>query len=177
MHSDFGAILDHVALRADAEVARHVGTCPRCAALAERALRLLGAGRRAAAWPLPSRRAMRRAMRIFREARAPARPSLLELVLDSLLAPAPAVRAAAAPARFLRYAGRITVEIQVTPRPRSVELLGQITPRDYAREVVLRSGKLVRRGPVAEDGTFRLVAPRRRLGIEIGDARIAGLEP
>jgi hypothetical protein len=177
LHADFGALLDHLAGRTDGEVARHLGSCPSCAALAETAGRLLGAGRRALAAPRPSRRAMQRAMRIFREARAPARPSLLELVLDSLLDAAPALRAAAAPApRFLRFHGRVTVEIQATPAAKGVDLRGQLLPADFASEVLLTSGRLRRRAGVAEDGTFLFEGvPRRTVDLAIGDARIANL--
>jgi len=140
----------------------------------EGAERLLAAGRRALASAPPGRRAMARAMRIFREATKP-RASLLRLVLDSLLAPAPALRASAATGRFLRFEGAVTVELQLAPAARGIDLRGQLTPAGYAAEVVV-AGKRRRRARVAPDGSFVMRGvPRGTVTLEVGPSRFAGL--
>ncbi|MHC4932803.1 MAG: hypothetical protein ACYTGV_11505, partial [Planctomycetota bacterium] len=155
----------------------HLETCSSCAARAERAARLLAAGRRALSAPKLSKKAMKRAVRVFRENLAPQQPATLRLVLDSLLRPAPALRATrASPARFLRYEGAATVELQVTPAARGVEVRGQVTPSGHADEVILRVGRASRRATVAEDGTFLLQrVPRGEVEIRVGPTRITGL--
>lgn len=177
-HVTFGEILEHLRGEADEEIEVHLRECPECAALRDKAERFLHAGARAIAAPQPSRRALQRAVRIFREAQAPGRSAVLRLVLDSLLRPAPALRTqAATPTRFLRYEGRVTVEIQIAPGARGVELRGQITPADHTPEVVLLAGKTRRKSRVEADGTFVLSGvPKRTVELRIGDARIPDLE-
>jgi anti-sigma factor RsiW len=171
--------MDHLAGRKDARVAAHLEACPACAEAAAAAARLLAAGRRAAAAPVPTKRALARAERIFRDARAARAPSLLELVFDSFLKPvtAAAVRSGAVAARFLRFAGDVTVELEVREGARGRDVRGQLTPRDYAQEVTLRAGKVGRRAKVEPDGTFVLRAvPRGEVEIRIGSVRIANLD-
>ncbi|MHC4222745.1 MAG: RNA polymerase sigma factor [Planctomycetota bacterium] len=176
-HADFTLILDSLAGRGQRWVDGHLETCSSCAAQAEKAARLLAAGRRALSAPKLSKKAMKRAMRVFREHLAPQQPVALRLVLDSLLRPAPTLRATkASPTRFLRYEGAATVELQVTPAVRGVEVRGQVTPASHADEVVLRVGRTLRRGRVAKDGTFILRGvPRGEVEIRVGPTRITGL--
>jgi hypothetical protein len=176
-HADFTLILDSLAGRGQRWVVGHLETCSSCAARAERAARLLAAGRRAVSAPKLSKRAMKRALRVFRQHLASQQPGALRLVLDSLLRPAPALRATtASPARFLRYEGAATVELQVTPAARGVEVRGQVTPAGHADEVILRVGRTRRRGSVAKDGTFVLRnVPRGEVEIRVGPTRITGL--
>ena len=177
-HVAFAALLDHLAGRTAPQVAAHLEACPACAVRAADARRLLAAGRRAAAAPAPSRRALRRARAIFREAHAPPQVSLLRLVLDSLTRPAPALRRAGAKAtRFLRYEGAVTVELQLTPTAtrQRIDLHGQLTPADFAGEVVLEAGRVRRTVPVTADGTFVVRGvPKRDVELRIGTARIRG---
>lgn len=177
-HVSFAMMMDHLAGFERAQVSRHLRDCPACAARAERVASLLAAGRRALRAPRPSHKNLARAVRIFREHRSASQPSVLQLVLDSLLRPAPALRAAAtaAPTRFLRYEGPATVELQVTPAGGRVELRGQLTPHDFAAEALLLSGTKRRRGKVAADGTFLWRAvPHGEVEIRIGTVRITGL--
>ncbi len=179
-HVSFAQMLDHLAGFERAQVSRHLQDCPACAARAERVASLLAAGRRALRAPRLSHKARKRAARIFREHRpAASQPSVLQLVLDSLLRPAPALRATAAatPTRFLRYEGLATVELQVTPVRGRVELRGQVTPADFAVEALLVAGGKTRRGKVAADGTFLWRAvPHGEVEIRIGTVRITGLD-
>lgn len=178
----FADLLDHLAGREDPAIARILEDDARAAELAVRAGRLLGAGRRAAAAPAPSRRLLARAGRIFRDEVSGRRPSLLELLLDTLDAPRPALalrrgRAATARPRFLKFGGACTVELQVTPRERGLELRGQVTPADTAREVVLELGGRARRAPVAADGTFLFKGVARgRAGLTLGPVAIRDLD-
>ena len=176
-HVGLASLFDHLAGRDDPRVVRHLTDCPPCAARAAWASRLIAAGRRAGSAPRPSRRALARAASIFRRHHRAPQPSVLQLVLDSLLRPAPALRAAtAAPTRFLRYEGEATLELQITPVGRRVELRGQVTPADVASEVVLRAGTVRRRRKLAADGTFVIRAvPRGEVEIEVGPVRVAGL--
>jgi anti-sigma factor RsiW len=178
-HVSFAMMFEHLAGSERAQVSRHLQDCPACAARAERVASLLAAGRRALRAPRPSRKALKRAARIFREHRSASQPSILQLVLDSLLRPAPALRTAAtaSPTRFLRYEGVATVELQVTPVRGRVELRGQVTPPDFAAEALLVSGAKKRRGKVAADGTFLWRAvPHGEVEIRIGTVRITGLD-
>ena len=177
-HVGFATLFDHLAGFERAQVSRHLQACPACAARAERVVSILAAGRRALRAPRPSRRNLTRALRIFREHRSASQPSILQLVLDSLLRPAPALRSAAAtPTRFLCYEGPATVELQVTPVRGRVELRGQVTPPDFAAEALLVSGTRKRRGKVAADGTFLWRAvPHGQVEIHIGTVRITGLD-
>jgi anti-sigma factor RsiW len=178
-HVSFATLFDHLAGFERAHVSRHLQDCPACAARAERANSLLAAGRRALRAPRPSRRNLSRALRIFREHHSASQPSVLQLVLDSLLRPAPALRGAAAatPTRFLCYEGAVTVELQVTPVRGRVELRGQITPPDFAAEVQLVHGTQKRRARVAPDGTFLWRAvPHGEVEIWIGTVRLHGLD-
>jgi len=177
-HATLAALLDHLARGPDSQVEEHVATCARCAAEADRARRLLAAGRRAAAAPMPPQRVLRKALLAFRGARRADAPSYLALVLDSLLRPAPALRAAGAQtSRFLRYEGDLVVEIEVTPGTGGTELRGQLTPPDYADEVTLVCGRVTRRAAVGPEGTFVLRrVPRRAVEMRIGKSRITGLE-
>jgi anti-sigma factor RsiW len=175
-HPDFAALADHLAGREDAAVAAHLKGCAACAQAAAAVARLLAAGRRAASAPLPSRRALRLALKAFR---APKAPSLLELVFDSFRKPATAqaIRAGALETRFLRFSGEATVEIEVREGARGTEIRGQVTPKEYAPEVTLVAGKVRRRAKVAPDGTFVLRSvPRGAAEIRLGGARIE-LEP
>jgi hypothetical protein len=67
--------------------------------------------------------------------------------------------------------------MQVRPVRRGVEVRGQITPADAAREVILvRGDRRRRRAPIADDGTFVLKSvPRGEVEMELGEARIAGM--
>jgi hypothetical protein len=171
-HPDFAALLDHLAGREDPDVATHLGACAACAKAAKAAGQLLAAGRRAAAEPPPSRRALRLAMKAFR---APKTSSLLELLFDSFLKPAAAqaIRAGALSSRFLRFGGEVTVELEVREGARGADVRGQLTPKDYAGEVRLESGKVRRRARVAADGTFVLRSvPRKPVEITVGASRI-----
>lgn len=176
-HLSLPALLDLLLGRGDEASAGHLQDCAHCSEQSAVARRLLAAGRGAVENHKPGRSAMARAMRAYREARAPAAPTLLRLVLDSLLRPAPALRTVAAPARFLRYEGPATIELQITPVAGGVELRGQITPADFALEVgvVTQSGRTLR-VQVAPDGTFLFARLRHgRVGIEAGPARIPDL--
>ena len=140
---------------------------------ARKARRLFLAGRRAIAAPQPSKKLMRRAMRVYRDARKQARPSTLRLVLDSLAAPAPALRAGTMKQdRFLRFEGDITVEIAVAARGSTLQIRGQVSPRNAAGFVTI-GAKTVR---VRADGTFVIRGVRRGpTEIIVGAARITGL--
>lgn len=176
-HVSFARLFDHLAGFESAQVSRHLQDCPVCTARSERVASLLAAGRRAYRAPRPSRRNLARALRIFRQHRDASQPSILQLVLDSLLRPAPALRATATPTRFLRYEGPATVELQVTPVRGRAELRGQITPPDFAAEAQLVSGTRKRRARVAADGTFLWRAvPHGEVEIRIGTVRITGLD-
>ena len=173
-HPAFAALLDLAAGRGTEPVRGHVAACAHCRRLHENVERLVAAGRRARPVSL-STRARRRVQRIFRDHFRP-KVSLLDLVLDSLWRPAPALRTAAAPARFLRFEGDVQVELEITPSRRGVDLRGQLTPAGYAREVLLTVAGKRRRARVAADGTFLLRGvPRREVQLEIGAARIEGL--
>jgi hypothetical protein len=171
-HPDFAALLDHVAGREDQEVAVHILGCPKCSEAAAKARRLLEAGRRAAAEPKPSRRAMRLAIQAFR---GEAAPSFLQLVFDSFLRPATAeaIRAGALSSRFLRFSGDVTMEVEVKEGARgTAEIRGQLTPPDFAKEVTAISGKTRRRAKVLADGTFLLRnVPRRTVELRVGNTR------
>ena len=171
---DFATLLDHFAGRPEAGLDDQPGS-----ALADQAKRLVETGRRALAAPRPGKRLLKRARRIFLEHRAPPKTSLLRMVLDSLLTPAPAVRAEAQAAeqRFLRFEGDVVVDLQVSPKSGSrVELRGQVTPADAATQVFLHAGKRTIRTQVHGDGTFLMRSvPRGEVDLVVGGARIAGL--
>lgn len=170
-HPEFAAILDHLAGRVDEQVVIHLAQCSACAAAAQKAARLLEAGRKATAEPKPSRRALRLAMQAFRGEKG---PSFLQLVFDSFLKPATAqaIRSGALTARFLRFSGEVSMEIEVKEGARGAEVRGQLSPPDYATEVVLVAGKVRRRAKVAADGTFALRdVPRKAVEIRVGSAR------
>jgi len=178
-HVSFAKLFDHLAGFERAPVSRHLQDCPVCTARAERVASILAAGRRAFRAPRPTRRNLARALRIFSAHRDASQPSILQLVLDSLLRPAPALRttAAATPTRFLRYEGAATVELQVAPVRGRVELRGQVTPPDFADEARLVAGTRTRRAKVAADGTFLWRAvPRGEVEVRIGTVRITGLD-
>jgi len=171
-HPEFALLLDHVAGREDPEVAVHILGCAECSAAAARARRLLEAGRRAMAEPKPSRRAMKLAMKAFR---GEAAPSFLQVVFDSFLKPATAeaIRAGALTSRFLRFSGDVTLELEIKEGGRGAEVRGQITPADFAPEVVAILGKTRRRAKVGEDGTFVLKnMPRKTVELRIGNTRV-----
>lgn len=171
----FARLLDHLAGRADAVVQKRIDRGAIPPDRIEAARRLLDAGRRALTAPTPSRRLRKRARRVFRDAREAEarRGGLLRCVLDNLLQPAPALRASAAVSRFLRFEGHRTVELQVTPRDRGVELRGQVTPPTGIDTATLRTDGRTRTAPVDEGGLF--VFRRVRVGrieLDFGDARI-----
>ena len=171
-HPEFAALLDHLAGRVDEQVVAHLAQCSACAAAAQKAARLLEAGRKAVAEPEPSRRALRLAMQAFRGEKG---PSLLKLVFDSFLKPATAqaIRSGALTARFLRFSGDVGMEIEIREGARGTEVRGQLTPKDYAPEVTLVAGKARRRAKVAADGTFVLRnVPRKAVEIRVGSARV-----
>lgn len=171
-HPDFTTLLDHLAGRADAAIVAHLAECPACAAAAQKAARLLEAGRRAVLEPKPSRRALKLAMQAFRGERP---PSFLQLVFDSFLKPATAdaIRAGALTSRFLRFTGDVNMEIEVREGASGADLRGQLTPADFAKEVTLLAGKGRRRAKVAADGTFVLKnVPRKTVEIRVGNARV-----
>ena len=143
-------------------------------AAAARAHRLFLAGRRAIAAPVASQKLLRRALRIFRDERKrSSAPSVLRLVLDSLVRAAPAVRTGATKRdRFLRFEGAVTVELAVIAKARGVELRGQVLPADAVKSVSI-GGKRV---PVETDGTFvARNVPRGPTEIAVGAAKITGL--
>jgi anti-sigma factor RsiW len=170
-HPDHGALLDHLAGREDKEVAVHLLGCARCQAEAARARRLIDAGRRAAAEPKPSSRAVKLGMQAFRGEKA---PSFLQLVFDSFLKPATAegIRSGALASRFLRFSGEVQVELEVKEGGGGAEVRGQLTPPDYAPEVTVIAGKTRRRAKVAADGTFVLKnVPRKTVEFRVGSVR------
>jgi hypothetical protein len=170
-HPEYALLLDHVAGREDPEVAVHILGCPSCSAAAAKARHLLEAGRRAMAEPKPSRRALKLAMQAYRGEPA---PSFLQLVFDSFLKPATAeaIRAGALTARFLRFSGDVTMELEVKEGARGAEVRGQISPANFATEIVAVSGKTRRRAKVGADGTFVLKnLPRKTVEFRIGSAR------
>jgi len=177
-HADFTQLLDHLSGRGRRPVAGHIERCLACTESLERARLILEAGRRAMKAPKPSKRAIGRAMRLFRDFHRPPRPGFLRLVLDSFLQPAPAVRSTAAnPPPFLRFDGQITVELQLTAGSRGVDMHGQLTPPDCAREIEVRAAdRVLRRARVGSEGHFEMTnLPRREVEIRIGEARIGGL--
>jgi hypothetical protein len=170
-HPEYALLLDHVAGREDPDVAVHILGCATCSAAAAKARALLEAGRRAMAEPKPSRRAMKLAMQAFR---GEAAPSFLQLVFDSFMKPATAeaIRAGALESRFLRFSGDVTLELEVKEGGRGAEIRGQLTPANYAPEVVAISGKTRRRAKVGADGTFALRnVPRKTVEIRVGSTR------
>ena len=175
-HPSLAALMDQLSGRESRATATHLSACASCRARADEARRLLLTGRRALSAPALGARGKRRAVALFRREQRP-QPDLLRLVLDTLLRPAPALRAAGTAARYLRFEGDMTVELQVTPRNRGVELRGQITPADAASEVIARSAKARRRAPVQRDGTFVFRSlPLRRVDLRFGAGLIRDLE-
>jgi hypothetical protein len=178
-HAGFAELMDHLAGRESPRLATHLGKCAECAGRARQAARLLAAGRRAMSAPAMSRKAQSRAMRIFRQSnQRSAGASTLRLVLDSLLRPAPAVRASQAPAkRFLRYEGKVGVDLQITREAGRIELRGQMTPAGYAQRVDASVRSKTFQAAVEADGTFVLRGlPPGPAELRLGDARILGLE-
>jgi len=177
MHVPFEDLLERAAGRTVRFDAAHLARCPHCRERVDAAHAIVAAGRRALAAPRPGRRAMARAVRAFRDGSAPPVPAF-RLVLDTLLRAAPALRSrASARSRFLRFEGPATLELQVTTEARAVELRGQITPKGFAKEVVLRGGRARRRTRIGADGTFLFrKAPRGVVRVTIGDAAIDRLE-
>ena len=171
-HPEYALLLDHVAGREDKAVAVHILGCAECQAAARKARRLLDAGRRAAAEPKPSKRAMKLAMQAFRGETG---PSFLQLVFDSFLKPATAdaIRAGALTSRFLRFSGDVNMEIEVKEGARGADIRGQLTPANYAKELVLVAGKTRRRAKVGPDGTFVLKdVPKKTVEIRVGNSRV-----
>jgi hypothetical protein len=171
-HPDYGAILDHLAGRTDETVVAHLAQCAACAAAAQKAARLLEAGRRAVAEPKPSRRALKLALQAFRGETG---PSFLQLVFDSFMKPATAegIRSGALTSRFLRFTGDVNVEIEVKEGASGAEIRGQLTPANHAPEVVLTAGKVRRRAKVNADGTFVLRnVPKKTVEIRVGTSRV-----
>ena len=183
---NFADLLDHLAGREDPAVAGTLADDAQAADLAARAGRLLLAGRRAAAAPAPSRKLLARARRIFVQERREALPrrgkQLLELLLDTLRTPRPALalrrgRATPVQPRFLKFGGACTVELQVTPMARGLELRGQVTPAATAREAVLTVGARTRRAAVAAEGTFLFTGlPRGRIELTLGSVVIRDVD-
>jgi anti-sigma factor RsiW len=168
--------MDQLSGRESRATTTHLSACASCRARADESQRLLGAGRRALSVPALSSRAKKRAVALFRREQRP-RPGVLRLVLDTLLRPAPALRAPGTAARYLRFEGDVTVELQVSPQTRGVELRGQITPADAASEVIALSGKARRRARIEKDGTFVFRAlPRRKMDLQVGAGFIRDLE-
>jgi hypothetical protein len=102
-------------------------------------------------------------------------PSFLQLVFDSFLKPATAdaIRAGALTSRFLRFSGDVELEIEVREGASGAELRGQLTPADYATEVMVTAGKARRRAKVQADGTFVLRnVPRKTVEIRVGNSRV-----
>ena len=112
-----------------------------------------------------------RRLRAAGPGRAP-RASLLKLVLDTLSAPAPALRRSGrTTTRFLRFEGAAVLELQVRRVGRSYELRGQVTPP--AADAVLLAGDRERRIEVAADGTFVFRGvPSGAATLTVGDARV-----
>jgi len=171
-HIAFAALLDHLAGRESAQVAAHVAACESCTHEAAAARRLLEAGRRAATAPTMTKKQRRTARSIFKQAFAPPRVSLLKMVLDSLTQPAPAVRSGAPEARFVRFEGAVTVEMQISKAPRGVEVRGQVTPADYATRVEAEGTGRRRTSAIGPDGTFLFRLPRGETDFRIGNTRI-----
>ncbi len=171
-HPEYAFLLDHVAGREDKEVAVHILGCAECQAAAAKARRLIDAGRRAAAEPKPSKRALKIAMQAFRGEPA---PSFLQLIFDSFMKPATAeaIRSGALTSRFLRFTGNVNVEIEVKEGASGAEIRGLITPANHAPEVVVIAGKTRRRSKVAADGTFVLRnVPKKTVEIRVGSSRV-----
>ncbi len=176
-HPTLAALMDQRSGRKSQATATHLSACAACRARADESQRLLEAGRRALSVPALSSRAKKRAVALFRREQQP-QPGLLRLVLDTLLRPAPALRAAGTAVRYLRFDGDVTVELQVAPQKRGVELRGQITPADAASEVIALSAKARRRARVEKDGTFVFRSlPRQKMDLQIGAGFIRDLEP
>lgn len=173
----FADILDHLAGRENPDVASLLAEDP---GAADVAARLLRATRDAGRAPRLSRSMARRARRIFRQEMQPSRRTVLELLFDSLVTPAPALRVssrAAAP-RFLRYGTEdISVELQIARIGRSWELRGQVTPADHATVVVLKQNGRAKGIRVDASGVFRFVSlSRGEATLFIGSAWIEDLE-
>jgi hypothetical protein len=80
---------------------------------------------------------------------------------------------AAAPARFLRFEGERTVEVQATPRDRGLEIRGQVTPPAGIDAVTLRADGRTRTAPVDESGLFVFRRVRAgRIELDFGVARV-----
>lgn len=171
---EFGAVLDALLGR---------GSMPEGAdaALVERAQQFVAAGRTVGEQPAPSRRALRRADKIFRSAARERKQSagldLLRLVFDSWLEPAPALRYEGGERpRFLRYAGAFTVELQILDVSGRVQLRGQVTPPDAATEARLQIGSRTRRAKIDTAGLFSFERlARGTVALRIGEMQIEGL--
>ena len=175
-HASLAALMDQRSGRESRATAAHLSACASCRARADEARRLIEAGHRALAVPALSSRSKKRAVALFRREQRQ-QPGLLRLVLDSFLKPAPALRTAGTAARYLRFEGEVTVELQIAPRKRGVELRGQITPAGFASEVIALSARARLRAPVEKDGTFVFRSlPRRKLDLQIGTEFLRDLE-
>jgi hypothetical protein len=173
----FADTLDHLAGREDPAVAAHLAADPDAG---EAAARFLRASRAAGRAPRLTRSLARRARRIFRAELEPARPTLLQLLYDSLRTPAPALREsprAAAP-RFLRFGDdKVAVEIQIARVGRSWEMRGQVTPAGFSTAIVLEAAGRSRAAAVDPGGMFRFASlPRGTVSLVLGDARIEDIE-
>ncbi|MHC4957759.1 MAG: hypothetical protein ACYTGN_05235 [Planctomycetota bacterium] len=123
---------------------------------ARRARRLLEAARRAAEAPELSRRARKAALKAFRAESAPD-PGRLCLVFDSWAQAGQPVRTSAQPVRrFLRFEGNVSVDMQVTPAERGVDVRGHVDPANATPAVILRCEGRERSATVSPDGTFVL---------------------
>jgi anti-sigma factor RsiW len=175
-HLSLPVLLDQLSGRETKAATEHLSACAACRGQAKRARRLLDAGRAALVAPALSARTRRKALALFRREQRP-QPGLLRCVLDSLLRPAPALRNMGTAARYLRFEGDVTVELQVTPQRRGVELRGQITPADFTEEIIVTSGKARRRASVKPDGTFVFRSlSRGKVDVQMGDGFIRDLE-
>ena len=171
---ELGAVLDALMNR---------GSMPEGAdaAMIQRAQRLVATGRSVCEQPAPSRRALRRADKLFRSAarerQRTAGMDLLRLVFDSWLEPAPALRYEGGDRpRFLRYAGAFTVELQILDVSGRVQLRGQVTPSDAATEARLQVGSRTRLAKIDAAGSFSFEGIARGTALlAIGEMQIEGL--
>jgi hypothetical protein len=178
---NFGTLLDHLTGRG-----RLAGSSALDSELAHSAQQLIDAGRRATTAAKPSKRLQKRALRIFRDHHRPENSlsAVLRLVVDSFQGMALAVRReGGSSVRFLKFEGKIVVELQVSPDARGLELRGQVTvPHDPAQRelaedaaisIGLTAGSRERAGTVAADGTFVFRnVPRGAISLRVLDSRI-----
>ncbi len=159
-HPNILGLLDLAVDEAPPGAQRHVARCAPCARRLDGAREIVAAGRRLAAAPVLERRHVNAAVRIFRRTRTTWLETSLRLVTDLLLAgPTPALRdgATAATTRFLRFEGRLTLELQIAHEPgaRTFSLHGCALPAtDAGGEALLVGDDGELRAPIDDLGGF-----------------------